>query len=670
MLRLRKILLCNCLYYGLFLFTIVVSLCRLLIPRYSNYSEASKEFVGVVVDKKEKEGYTTLSIKNHETVIGTYLGIVDVHLGDTIIIEGSFKRPSKNTTKYLFNYRDYCYRRNIFYLVDIKDYQVLKKNHSIYYFVKQKIRDRISTNAYLNVFLLGDKSYLSEEGKFSYQENGVSHLFAISGMHISLLGKMIEILLKKMKCNEYKVFHITSIFLFFYLFLVGLSPSIVRGVLFYYLFTLNKVYYFYIPKQNLFLLIVSISLLVNPFYIYETGFQYSYLISFSLLTMSQYLNSKNYFISLLKVSVLAFIVSLPITLYSFQQINLLSILYNLVFVPLISFFVFPFSLLVFLLKPLEALYNPVVSWMENGSLLLSKIGIGKIVFKRVSVIIYVVYFIFILFYLFRKKRIYLYCFGFLLMVHFLLPFVEQEDYLKMIDVGQGDAILIRSNQKVLLMDTGGLYRKGQLFYHTLYPLLKSEGIYKIHYLVLSHGDDDHMGEAAFLIKNYRVDTVYLNQGSRNSLEKEIERIHKNVSSIKEGQVIQVGDVTFIELNKEWEDENDSSSVFLMIYKDIKVLLTGDASIASEKYILDTYDLPEVGILKAGHHGSKTSTSEELLQVIQPKLVLISCGKDNKFKHPSEETIMKFNQYDIPYLRTDEVGTITVSLNHKEILIDG
>lgn len=167
-----------------------------------------------------------------------------------------------------------------------------------------------------------------------------------------------------------------------------------------------------------------------------------------------------------------------------------------------------------------------------------------------------------------------------------------------------------------------------------------------------------------------VNNIYLNQGKFNYYEKKIINEYKKVYQVSEMEKIKVGDITLVELNKEWEDENDSSSVFLMAYKNLKVLLTGDASVSSEKYILDNYDLDDIDILKAGHHGSKTSTSIELLKTINPKLVLISCGKNNKFKHPSKETIDKLEELDIPYLRTDEVGTITVDLDNGRIITEG
>ena len=133
----------------------------------------------------------------------------------------------------------------------------------MYFKIKNVIVNLSEKNAYLKTFLLGDKSNLSTKVMSSYQENGISHLFAISGMHIALLSSLITRLLKKFKVTEEKRYYITSTILIMYLLLVGFSPSILRGVLFYLLFSLNKVYYFYVKPVNIFIVILSISLLIK-----------------------------------------------------------------------------------------------------------------------------------------------------------------------------------------------------------------------------------------------------------------------------------------------------------------------------------------------------------------------------------------------------------------------
>ena len=241
-----------------------------------------------------------------------------------------------------------------------------------------------------------------------------------------------------------------------------------------------------------------------------------------------------------------------------------------------------------------------------------------------------------------------------------------------LDVGQGDSILIHSKDKTMLVDTGGVInysrekwqeRKNEksLTNYVTIPVLKKLGIRKIDYLVLTHGDFDHMGEALKLIKQYRVEDIYLNQGNFNLLEKKVIKKYRHVYQIREKEEIVLGNINIVQINKEFSDENDSSSILLMYYKNKKILLTGDASKKSEEYILNKYNIGKIDVLKIGHHGSKTSTSDELLEELRPSLAIISCGKNNRFNHPHKETIDKLKEYRIKYLRTDISGTIRIDL---------
>ena len=665
MLRLRKILLHDYLYIIILILVLITTIIRLSIPNKSHIK--SNIFIGTITKIEEKEDKTNLYITNKETIIAYSYNGLNYNLGDKVKVSGDLIKPSSNTTNYLFNYKKYLERRNIFYLLKIKSIKKIKSNSNIYYYIKNKLY--LGNNPYLITFLVGDKYLLREDVKRSFQENGISHLFAISGMHITLLSSIIDKLLKKLKLYEEKRFKITTIILFTYLLLVGLSPSILRGVLFYFLFSLNNIYYFYIKKINLFMIIISISLLINPNYIYDVGFLYSYSISLALLIYSDKLNSNNYFVSLLKVSLISFLVSIPITLYSFNQINILGIFYNLLFVPLVSIIIFPFTLIVSIIRPLEPIYNILTNILESISLLLNKISIGKLIFKRLPIQIYIIYFIIIFFYIIKQNKKILLLIIFLLLIHFSIPYFDKSDYIKMIDVGQGDSILLHSDNKNILIDTGGVTTKeGIIYYNTLLPLFKSEGIKKIDYLILTHGDFDHLGEAKTIIDNFKVDKVIINNNKLNYYEKRL--VNKKTIIGEEGLSIKLKDFYLIQLNEDLEDENDSSEIYLMKYKNIKVLLTGDASIKSEETLLDKYDLGKINILKVGHHGSKTSTSERLLKETNPDIALISCGKDNKFNHPNIETINILNKHNIKYYRTDKQGTITINLNNKKIITEG
>lgn len=672
MLRLRKILLCDIVFYGIFFLSILQLVIRLSIPKKSILKDTNHSFTGIVEEIKRKEEKTTITIKNKERVIGTYYekenGIFPkLHLGDKVRVEGEFKRPSSNTTEYLFNYQKYCRRKNIFYLVEIEKIKVLKRSQNVYYRLKDTLNNSIK-NPYVKTFILGDKSEIKEEVKRSYQENGISHLFAISGMHISLLVNMIEKFLKKLKQKEQLIFQITSFFLLCYLLILGFSPSIVRAILFYFFFSLNRIYYFYVKPKNIFLFVLSISLILNPYYIYDTGFLYSYSISYALLSIGKDLEGKNYFSSLLKTSSVAFIVSIPISIYTYYQINILGILYNLIFVPFVSMLLFPLSLIILLIPPLEILYNPLIKILEMISLFLSKITIGKIIMKHIPFPFYLFYGFIIFFYINTKNKKVLIIFLFLLSIHLFLPFFDQREYLKMIDIGQGDSILLHSKNKNILVDTGGYEsfgpnRDGTIFYHTLQPLFRSEGIRSLDYLILTHGDKDHLGEAKTIIENMKVRKIIINDNKMNYYEKQLPK--KKTRKGKQGFYIHLNHIRMWQLNEDLEDENDSSQIYYVTWNKKTMLLTGDASIKSEQLLLENYDLGHIDILKAGHHGSKTSTSEELLKEITPNLALISCGRDNKFKHPNTETIEKLKKHHILYHRTDKEGTITINMKKKK-----
>ena len=665
MLRLRKILLCNYIYITIFILILIITIIRLSIPNKSHIKGNS--FTGIITKIEYKSDKTNLYITNKETIIAYTYNKLNLKLGDKVKVYGEFIKPNSNTTNYLFNYKKYLERKNIFYLVKLTSIKRIKSNNNIYYYLKNKLISHLGNNPYLNTFLVGDKSLLRETVKRSYQENGISHLFAISGMHITLLSSIIKKLLEKLKLQEENLFKVTTIILLLYLFLVGLSPSILRGVLFFILFSLNNIYYFYIKPVNLFLIVLSISLLINPNYIFDVGFLYSYTISLSLLISSKYLEG-SYLKSLLKVSFISFLVSVPITLYNFYQINLLSIIYNLFFVPLVSIIIFPFTLITIIIKPLEPIYNILISILENISLFLSNINITKLIFKRLPLFVYIIYFIIIFLYLIKRNKKILIPLIVLLTIHYLTPYFDKSDYIKMIDVGQGDSILLHSDNKNILVDTGGSYKEGNIFYNTHLPLFKSEGIKKLDYIIFSHGDKDHIGEANTLINNFKVDKIIINSNRLNYYEKQLP---KNKTIIgEEGLTIKLKDFTLVELNTNLEDENDSSGVYLLNYKNINILLTGDASKRSEEYILDNYELPHINILKVGHHGSKTSTSERLLKETNPNIALISCGKDNKFNHPNRETINVLNKYKVKYYRTDKQGTITINLNNNKIITEG
>ena len=686
MLKLRTVLLSNKLYLIIITLVLLISIIRININKENNIN--IKE--SIIIDQFIDGNKLSLTLKSNNKFIGNYYFKTkkelnyyknNFHLGDKISISGDIKEIYSNTTKNTFNYKKYLEYKHIYKIVKITSIKKISNTNNIYYLLKQNIINSLNNNPYLNTFILGDKRYLTQEIKESYQNNGISHLFALSGMHTSLLGGIILTILKKLKIKENKRYLITCIILILYLFLTGLSPSILRGVLFFILFSINKIYYFYVKGYNIFILTLAISLLIEPFYIFEVAFWYSFTISLTLILMSNYINKyNNYLNKLLITSFLSFISSLPITLYNFYQINILSIIYNLFYVPLISIIIFPLSLLTYIFNFLEPLYNILINILEITSIYLNKINTFKFIFPKLNIIIYILYFIFIIIFfigLNKKKRLLYIPLFLLIIIHYFYPYYRNDNYIKMLDIGQGDSFILHSNNKTVLIDTGGNMsfirdkwmkkrNNNSLVKNITIPLLKSLGIKKIDIMILTHGDYDHLGEALNLINNFKVGKVYINDNKINYLERQIIKKSNDIYISKEGTNFNIGNFNFLELNTNLEDENDSSSVYYITYNNLKMLFTGDASIKSEEYILNNYNIKSIDILKLGHHGSRTSTSEDLLEKTKPKLALISCGRNNRFGHPHLETIEKLNKYNINYLRTDKLGTVTINLDTYKI----
>jgi competence protein ComEC len=237
-----------------------------------------------------------------------------------------------------------------------------------------------------------------------------------------------------------------------------------------------------------------------------------------------------------------------------------------------------------------------------------------------------------------------------------------------IDVGQGDSILLHLNNKNVLIDTGGENKDYSIVNNITIDVLKSLGIRKIDYLILTHGDYDHMGEAINLVNNYRVDKVIFNCGELNDLELElIEILNKNnisyYSCIKELN-IDNNKLYFLQ-TREYDNENDNSNVIYIEINNYKFLFMGDSGIDKEKDILDKYNISNIDVLKVGHHGSKTSSSKEFIDEINPKYSIISVGKNNRYGHPNTEVLERLNNSII--YRTDQDGSIMFKINNTLLL---
>lgn len=669
-LKLRIILLCDYLYYILLFITCIFLLIninkKIEIPILTDNS-----YELIINDYKINDKTITIYF---DDIIGKYYIDNDDEIknfknnysfGDKVYIEGEISVPNNNTIPNNFNYKDYLYHKYIYYIVKIDKIKMISKNDNIFLNIKNSIYKRIDSikyNDYLYAFILGKSYYIDSEVLNNYKINGITHLFALSGLHVSMFSSIILFILKKIKLNEKLSYLITSLFLIFFAFIASFTPSIVRSVLFFILSSINNVYYLYIKPKYLLYIVFSILIFINPFYIYDTGFILSFCISFFILLFNEKNKINNNLLSILVISILSTLSSLPIIINMSYEVNILGFINNLFFIPYVTYIVFPLSIIVVFISKLSFILNFLIIIMEYISKVSSNILNIKLIFPKMSLFLIIIYYV-LLILIVKKinlKKIFIIYLSFL---YFRCDF-DKNNYVYFIDVGQGDsALIVTKNNKSILIDTGGKVGSNySLMKSNVIPFFKSIGIRKLDYLFITHGDYDHAGYGIDLVNNFNVKNRFTNNGKYNSLEKKLNVKNFNNSYIK------IDNVEIYSLNsKLYNNENSDSLVLLVIIDNYKLLFMGDASINTEKDIIDNYDIGDVFILKVGHHGSKTSSSEEFINSVNPKYSIISVGKNNKFGHPNKEVLDNLSSSKI--YRTDIDGSIMFKIKNNKLRIE-
>ena len=639
----------------------------------SKYSKNIKYVTGIVTDIKKDEDRSKIIIKAKENILIYYYKSIDLKLGDKIEVKGKLASFDNNTIFNLFNYKKYMLSKYIYYKMNADRIIKISNNKNIFYSIKNKLIKRISKikrSEYLYAFIFGDTSKIDEDILSSYRSNGISHLFSVSGMHITLISTIILFILNKLKKSNIN-YIIVILFLLFYMFLTDFTPSIIRATFLFILLFINKILKLNISTFRILLFILFFSLFFNPYNIYNTGFIFSYTVSGYLIIFSDLIKKrKNYISKLFITSFIAFIVSIPIMINNYFSINLLTIINNLIFVPLISIIIFPFSIIVLFIPQLDFIYNFMINILE----FLTKFMINmklELVLKKTNILVIIIYYIIISFILYNfknKKYRYIIILVIVLVIHTNINYISKP-FITFIDVGQGDSTFIHlKHNKDILIDTGGVYNY-HLSKNTI-SYLKSLGIKKLDYLILTHGDYDHMGEAINLVNNFKVEKVIFNCGEFNDLEKELIKVLEKkkipyYSCIKELN-IDNNKLYFLQ-SKEYDNENDNSNVIYTELDGYKFMFMGDASSITEKEILDKYNLPDIDVLKVGHHGSKTSSSKEFIDEINPNYSIISVGKNNRYGHPNKEVLN--NLQDSKICRTDIDGSIMFKIENKKLKIE-
>ena len=658
--------------YFLIILLCSISFIRVLFTLNEENIHISKDMnISAIVTKikKDKEK-TVIDVRRGKKYRITFYKHINVNLGDKVLISGKFNTPKSNTVFNTFNYRKYLLSKKIILVSNEASITIKHKNKNPFYSFKTSIKNHIEkykSKAYLKAFIMGDTSLIEDDIMSNYKMLGINHLFAISGMHVSVFVFLINKLLKKYKAKDI----IIILFLLLFLFITDYSESLLRCSTFFIISYLNKVLKLNIKNIYLILISAFFLLLINPYLIYSIGFLFSVIITFFILASSNLLKDKPYFKKLFIMSLICFLASVPILSFYFYKINLLTIVFNMIFIPLVSYLIFPLGLITFFLYPLDNIYMFFINLLEGLSSFFQNINFLSFVIAKPNIFVILIYYI-ILFLSIKRNRKLLIIYFIVLLININIKYFIRDASVTFLDVGQGDSsVIILPFGKTILIDTGGLYLSGyNISKNKTVPYLNSLGISEIDLLILTHGDYDHMGEAINLVNNFKVEKVIFNCGPYNDLEQELIKVleKKKISYYRCIKELNIDNNKLYFLNnKDYGNENDNSNVIYTELNKYKFLFMGDAGVEVEEDLIEKYNLQDIDVLKVGHHGSKTSSSKKFIDEIEPKYSIISVGKNNRYRHPNNEVLN--NIKDSKIYRTDLDGSIMFKIKNDKFKIE-
>lgn len=524
--------------------------------------------------------------------------------------------------------------------------------------------------------ILGENSAQeNQELLNNYRNLGVIHLLSISGLHVGLYVLIISTLCFYLKMTDEETFLVCMLVLLLGIFLSNGQAGFVRASISYFLGKICKFKGYRVAKIDLLGLTGILHLLVVPRLFMATGAILSYVLALGLQLTNKF--------NEIKQSILLNLLLTPLLLLFFYQVNLLTVLFNMLVVPYFNWIVIPLTfinLIIFpFIKNLAPLFEQILELGEKVISQLSQTKWGLITFGQIdwwqciSLLMITLCLIIALRekteWKFSPKKIsisvsllYLVFFS---MIHF--PLYGQVTF---IDVGQGDSILITTPfpRRVYMIDTGGkLNFSGKKLTPQInritIPFLKSQGISRIDGVFVSHQDADHVGDLGPLLEQVQVKKLYMAKGLINnpSFQRRINNRIKYTKlvellagmQIKEPKII--FNVVYPYLPGEGKNEDSLSLYFRLANKNW--LFTGDLGREGESEIMQKMNLA-VDYFKLGHHGSKTSSKPEFLHAINPKLVFISAGRKNRFGHPHQETLDTLTDQRIPWVSTQDCGMIS------------
>lgn len=657
------------------------------------------------VTKEETKSLKILAILPENEIISIW---------DKVSLNGTLSSFERNSIPSGYNEKLYLSTRGYHYKIYIKEYDIIGQQKTPIlchiYTLRENIQNVYNAvlppekSAILKAMVTGDKDDIDSITRELYAQAGIMHILAISGLHISLISFYIFYILEKfLKWNKRKCSIIVLLCLLFYLFFAGFSPSAARAVIMISVGLIGNIFYYESDALNNVAIAAICILLVQPLYLWDVGFQLSFIIVTGILLGSDIIKNSTlpyYIKNILGFSFITSVVSFPIMAYHFYFVSVIGILVNIIILPLTSILLgmgmivgivglFSIPVATFL----SGIVYYILCFYEKICVLATSIPYGYILWGRPLLITVILcYLLLLMIYFYKSNNIYYKCIMIfmevmILVITFSNQYMFQRDKISFLDVGQGDAIVIQTYDKHnYIVDTGGKMQStlgNNTGVYTVLPYLQEQGISEIDGLFITHMDGDHCFGAIELMDSIEINKIYI---SNYNFEKTplyetfLKNAQKNnipIFIIGAGDSEKLGDTMQLEVlypyyKMKFFDVNDNhgSLVLRITSKNTSILLTGDIGIIDETILLQQNIDLKSDILKVGHHGSKYSSTENFLKAVQPEIAILSYGKNNFYGHPHNETIERLQNQNIIFYETAKQGSITVSINKNGYTVEG
>ena len=613
--------------------------------------EATGQYEVKVLKVNEIEEYTSFE------------GIIDGHMvkcslsaptpirpGEEYIIVGKLEPLMDNTIPNGFNYREYLYSKNIKFMIKGSKLEYQSTSFSfmrIGYDVENYIDNHIPlSKSYVKTFLLAEKDDIDQSVLESINMLGISHMFAVSGYHIGLLVLVVNFVLSRMNIDKKYIEMFLILLLVTYMIITSFSASVVRASLMYIFIVMNRKLQLNLSVLDILSSIFIVLLMIRPYYYFNVGFVLSFVVTYSLILSQSILQNVIKKNVIAVVSFIAFLVSFPIVILMNYQINLFTLIYNIIIIYVMSAIILPLSYIVFAIPLLDRVVYVLYKAFNSILVLLSEIDIA-LVKGSITNPLYIMILYIIIFYIFikieQRKRFIKLLFT-LILVFFIAvnsKWIDPRKRIIFLDV-YGDSIFISDeyNKCNILIDTGENEK-----YDDVPKFLKSINVEKIDYFFISHFHSDHYGEMNQIANEFTVHNM----------------ITKSNANMYSSQWTQCGSISFyiFELSYSSKNENNNSLIFSLVIENDHYLFAGDSEMVREMEFIDKYDV-DVDFLKISHHGSITSSSDLFLDSVNPENAIIIVDRNNRNNHPHDDVIARLMEKGIQIYRTDDCGSIEIT----------